>query len=138
MPYSLNRKHRWARDGADWLAELACGWNSGHRVRLSVSEADYSLAGSKSIRALHSLEMEKGQLRSRWAKSARGALLADLAGKTEEELAEEEEGQENQEPAPEMHFQLARPHSVSKVFAAKFFKRKRGKGGIRHGMDNRN
>lgn len=130
VPYSLNRKHRWAQDGADWLTELAGGWKGGERVRLSLSETDYSLSGTKSVRALHRLDTEKGRLPTRMAKSGRGALLADLAAKTEEELAEEEEQQaedaqqENQVPVHEMHFELSKPHSVTKVFAGKFFKRK--------------
>jgi hypothetical protein len=118
VPYSLNRKSRWARDGAGWLSDLVDGWSGQQRLRLCLSEADYSLAGTESVRALHRLDTSGGRLQSRWAKSGRGALLADLLAKSEEEAAE----QENEEPTEEMHFQLSRPHMVSRVFAGKFFK----------------
>lgn len=120
VPYSLNRKSRWAQEGTDWLTELAGGC-TGQKLRLSVAEADYSLDGTESVRAFHRLDASKGRLESRWAKSGRGALLADLmrSGEEEEELENEEP------PAEELHFQLSRPHSTSRVFGGKFFKSKK-------------
>ena len=120
VPYSLNRKSRWSQEGTDWLTELAGGC-TGQKLRLSVAEADYSLDGTESVRAFHRLDAAKGRLQSRWAKSGRGALLADLMRSGEEE----EEELENAEPIEQMHFQLTRPHSTSHVFAGKFFKSKK-------------
>lgn len=121
MPYSLNRKSRWAKlcAGGDWLADIAATrarFPSPERpLRLSLSEAEYSLDGSESIRALHSLDTERGMLESRWGKSGRGAAsVGDLLGE-----------QENRDPAMagrELHFQLQRPHPADRVFASKFFK----------------
>ncbi|KAI3422430.1 hypothetical protein GPALN_012941 [Globodera pallida] len=126
VPYSLNRRSRWAKlsDG-DWLSEVAGRGDvpRGGRLRLSLAEADYSLDGSESIRALHSLDAERGLLHSRWGKSGRGAAsIGDLISQ------DGGQQQENRDPrcdeaVDDVLFQLQRPHPVTKVFAAKFFKR---------------
>ncbi|KAL3082840.1 hypothetical protein niasHS_010642 [Heterodera schachtii] len=127
VPYSLNRRSRWAKlSGGEWLAELANlgGAVRGDRLRLLLAEADYSLDGSESIRALHSLDAEKGLLHSRWGKSGRGAASIGHLSSTDSQTQQQENSDPSWDDAVEdVLFHLQRPHPVAKVFAAKFFKR---------------
>lgn len=92
-------------------------------IRLSLAEADFTLAGTESVRALHRLDLAKGgkMVESRWAKSGRGAMLADLARRDED--SEEEDRENEQPPMEEIHFQLTR-HVSNRDFAGKYFRRK--------------
>lgn len=128
VPYSLNRKSRWAKlsGGASWLAEVAArDWSGQGQLRMSLAEADYSLDGAECVRALHSLDAEKGRVESRWAKSSRGAANVGDLMKSPGAASE----QENEDPdatigGTELHFLVQRPHPIARVFAAKYLKSK--------------
>jgi hypothetical protein len=121
VPYSLNRKSRWMKDGIDWLSELSSD-SIGQKLRYCLAEADYSLAGTQSIRAFHSLNSENGYLQSKISKSKRGAYLNDLRKQFEED---EEENNDENNNIPQINFHLARPNLLKRVFAGKIFTRRK-------------
>ncbi|KAL7073419.1 hypothetical protein ACQ4LE_007422 [Meloidogyne hapla] len=117
VPYSLNRKSRWMKDGVDWLSELS-GGSAGQKLRFCLAESDYSMTGNESVRAFHSFDAESGYLQSKLSKSKRGALLADL-----KKVIDEEE--ENEIPKKQFNFNLTKPNLLTRVFAGKIFTRRK-------------
>ncbi|CAK5027078.1 unnamed protein product [Meloidogyne enterolobii] len=121
VPYSLNRKSRWMKDGVDWLSDLS-GGSDGQKLRFCIAETNYSMTGNESVKALHSFDAESGYLQTKMSKSKRGALLADL----KKVVDEEENLEENEIPKKQqINFHLTKPNLLSRVFAGKIFTRRK-------------
>nr|CAD2168139.1 unnamed protein product [Meloidogyne enterolobii] len=121
VPYSLNRKSRWMKDGVDWLSDLS-GGSDGQKLRFCIAETNYSMTGNESVKALHSFDAESGYLQTKMSKSKRGALLADLKKVVDEE---ENNLEENEIPKKQINFHLTKPNLLSRVFAGKIFTRRK-------------
>uniref|UniRef100_A0A915LVL1 Uncharacterized protein n=1 Tax=Meloidogyne javanica TaxID=6303 RepID=A0A915LVL1_MELJA len=67
VPYSLNRKSRWMKDGVDWLSDLS-GGSDGQKLRFCLAETNYSMTGNESVKALHSFDAESGYLQTKMSK----------------------------------------------------------------------
>nr|CAD2198661.1 unnamed protein product [Meloidogyne enterolobii] len=119
VPYSLNRKSRWMKDGVDWLSDLS-GGSDGQKLRFCLAETNYSMTGNESVKALHSFDAESGYLQTKMSKSKRGALLADLKKVVDEEVEENEIPKKQQ-----INFHLTKPNLLSRVFAGKIFTRRK-------------